>query len=247
VLVALRLTVMLRLEGRARTLSGPSPELSPARIPAPSARCDPDPAPSQALTVSSRPEDNPGPLGHGVVAARGGVIAMRRVGVIVALGALLGMLGGVVTASPALARGPKWQFVDEPPTFVVDSQFCGFEIQGTHQGKEFFKTLQASDGSTITLITGMSSITLTNPANGKTIAANTGGPAKEIDFPDGSFTFVEKGHEPMVLAPADAQRLGLPGFFVSAGALTFSFDSAGNLTSFSLDGHVLVDVCAALN
>ena len=30
---------------------------------------------------------------------------MRRVGVIVALGALLGMLGGVVTASPALARG----------------------------------------------------------------------------------------------------------------------------------------------
>jgi len=39
------------------------------------------------------------------------VIAMRRLGVIVALGALLGMLGGVVTASPALAgRGPKWVF-----------------------------------------------------------------------------------------------------------------------------------------
>jgi len=30
---------------------------------------------------------------------------MRRVGVIVALGALLGMLGGEVTAAPALARG----------------------------------------------------------------------------------------------------------------------------------------------
>ena len=36
---------------------------------------------------------------------------MRRLGVIVALGALLGMLGGVVTGSPALAgRGPKWVF-----------------------------------------------------------------------------------------------------------------------------------------
>ena len=32
-----------------------------------------------------------------------GVIAMRRIGVIVALGALLNMLGGVATASPALA------------------------------------------------------------------------------------------------------------------------------------------------
>ena len=42
-----------------------------------------------------------------------GVIAMRRVGVIVAL---LGMLRGVVTASPALARGPKWQFLPTQPT-----------------------------------------------------------------------------------------------------------------------------------
>jgi len=35
------------------------------------------------------------------------VIAMRRLGVIVALGALVGMLGGAVTAAPALARGPQ--------------------------------------------------------------------------------------------------------------------------------------------
>jgi len=32
-----------------------------------------------------------------------GVVAMGRVGVIAALGALLGLLGGVVTAAPALA------------------------------------------------------------------------------------------------------------------------------------------------
>jgi hypothetical protein len=43
------------------------------------------------------------------------VIAMRRLGVIVALGALLSMVAGVVTASPALARDPKWQFVPGQP------------------------------------------------------------------------------------------------------------------------------------
>ena len=38
---------------------------------------------------------------------------MKRIGVIVALGALLGMVGGLATAGPALAgRGPKWELVD---------------------------------------------------------------------------------------------------------------------------------------
>ena len=50
---------------------------------------------------------------------------MRRVGVIVALGALLGMLGGVVTASPAPARGAKWPVFRSgrpvlPATPVID-------------------------------------------------------------------------------------------------------------------------------
>jgi hypothetical protein len=47
--------------------------------------------------------------------------------------------------------------------------------------------------------------------------------------------------------PADAARFGLPGFFVSAGALTATGAPDGTLTSLSLDGHVLVDVCAALS
>jgi hypothetical protein len=56
VLVALRSQSCLRLEGRARTLSGPSPDLSPARIPAPSARCDPDPAGCCSRTARSPAE-----------------------------------------------------------------------------------------------------------------------------------------------------------------------------------------------
>jgi hypothetical protein len=51
---------------------------------------------------------------------------MRRFGVIVALGALLSMIGGAATAAPALAggRGDGWQlFPFEPGTLTG---FCPF-------------------------------------------------------------------------------------------------------------------------
>ena len=175
--------------------------------------------------------------------------AMRRVGMIVALGALLGMLGGAVTASPALAdgRGGGWQVIPLPQTVTTDPVVCGFEIQGTLlAGKEFVKALKAADGSMVSLITGSLKASLTNPANGKTITVNLSGPFKEIDFPDGSVTILGKGHQFTTLTPADQARFGLPGFFVAAGSLTTVGDPDGNITSMSLDGHVLVDVCAAL-
>jgi hypothetical protein len=175
---------------------------------------------------------------------------MRRVGVIVALGALLGMLGGAVTASPALAdgRGGGWQVVPVPPTITVDPVFCGFEIQGTLlAGKEFVKALKTADGSMAFLVTGTLKASLTNPANGKTITANMSGPFKEIDFPDGSVTLLGKGHQSFLLTPAEQARFGLPGFFVSAGALTATVAPDGTITSLSLHGHVLVNVCAALS
>jgi hypothetical protein len=167
--------------------------------------------------------------------------------VIVALGTLLGMLGGAVTASPALAggRGDGWQFLELPPTFTVPADFCGFEIQGTQLvDKIFVKALKTADGSML-LFTGAAKISLS--ANGKTITANVSGPVKEIDFPDGSATFLTKGLQPNVLLPADAARFGLPAVFISAGALTASVDANGNITSLTLNGHVLVDVCAALS
>jgi len=175
---------------------------------------------------------------------------MRRAGVIVALGALLGMLGGVVTTSPALAdgRGNGWQFMSLPPTFTVDPIFCGFEIQGTTLvNKGFVKALTTADGSGAFLTTGTAKLSLTNPANGNTITVNISGPIKEIVFPDGSVTFVGKGHQFNMLAPADAARFGLPGFFVSAGGLTLAVAADGTITSLSMDGNVLVDLCAALS
>ena len=162
---------------------------------------------SRGLTVSARPEENPG-AGPRVRWPRSGVIAMRRLGVIVALGALLGVLGGVVTASPALARGPKWQFMPVQP-FTLPSLFCGFEVQVTPVvDKEFSKILKVSDGSMTFLVTGAATASFTNLQTGKTITENVSGPAKITVQPDGSLTALAKGHSVKFLVPADAARFG---------------------------------------
>ncbi len=183
-----------------------------------------------------------------VVAEEWGLIVMRRLGVIVALGALLGMLGGLLTASPALAgRGPKWQFGPAKP-ITLPASFCGFKVRLTPVvNKEFTKVLKTADGSMTFLFTGSFKATATNLSTGKTILQNASGPGKIITHPDGSVTVREQGHSPLILAPADAKRFGLPTVSILAGGLTLSVDSAGNLTSLSLRGHVLMNVCAALS
>ena len=174
---------------------------------------------------------------------------MRRWGVIVAHGALLGLLGGVVTAAPALARGPKWQFNAPPPgPVILPADFCGFQIGVSFPvDKEYFKILKAADGSMTFLITGALRVTNTNLSTGKSITANISGPGKITFFPDGSVTTEETGRAIYALVPADAQRFGVPPVGLTAGPLTTSVDAGGNLTSFSLQGQVLVDVCAALS
>lgn len=178
----------------------------------------------------------------------GGVIFMGRLGVIVALGTLLGMLGGVVTASPALAgRGHKWELVQAKP-FTLPALFCGFKVRVTFPvNKEFTKLLKASDGSMTMLGSGSLKTTYTNLSTGKAITENVSGPAKVTMHADGSITFRGKGHGGHFLSPADAKRFGLPTVGVVAGAFTVSVAASGGITSLSLHGHVLVNVCAALS
>jgi hypothetical protein len=172
---------------------------------------------------------------------------MRRLGVIVAVGALLGMLAGVVTASPALARGPKWTF-DQRGPFTLPAFFCGFQIQvAPVANKEYTKVLKASDGSMTFLTTGALKISYTNMQTGKTITANRSGPGKTTVFADGSELVAATGPGGLILSPPDAQRFGLPAVSVLAGALTLTVDPAGNITSLSFNGHVLVNVCTALS
>jgi hypothetical protein len=173
---------------------------------------------------------------------------MRRIGMIVALGALLGLLGAVVTASPALARGPKWTFLDFGTHFTEPAVLCGFKINGTQLvDKAYIKTLKTTDGSTTFLLTGSARIALTNPANGKTITQNVSGPVKFTVNADGSTIWRAKGIGPFGLTPADQARFKLPGLFIFAGALTATTAPDGiTTTSLTLRGHMVVDVCAAL-
>ena len=178
-----------------------------------------------------------------------GIAMKRRLGVIVALAALLGVLGGTATASPALAdrRGDGWSIGPAEP-FTVPALYCGFEVLVTTVvNEEFTKLLKTADGSMTFLFTGAVTALFTNLQTGKTITETMNGPGEATIGSDGSITEVHTGRNgPFFLTPANAQRFGLPAVSVTAGALRFSVDPDGNLTSLSLDGHVLVDVCAAL-
>ena len=185
--------------------------------------------------------------GHGVVAAKGG-IAMRRIGLIVALGALLGMLGGM-TASPALARGPKWEFVPADPYTIPGDTHCGFDVGVSFPvNKDYARLLKAPDGVVVAILTtGAVTASLTNLGTGKTITENISGPVKVTVSTDGSAVVAFKGHTLVTLEPAQAKQFGLPILGVTAGALTASYDPNGNLVSAPLQGNVLVDLCAALS
>jgi len=173
---------------------------------------------------------------------------MRRIATVVAFGALLGLFGGVMTASPALARGPRWTFLNFGTHFTEPAVLCGFTIKGTQLvDKVYLKTLTTTDGSTEVLITGSARIALTNPANGKTITQNVSGPGKIIFNADGSSLDMGKGIGPWALLPADQVRFGLPGLFIWAGSVTATIAPDGiTTTSIILHGHMVVDVCAAL-
>ena len=174
---------------------------------------------------------------------------MRRLGVIVALGSLLCVLGGVVMASPALAgRGPKWQPPGGPP-YTLPASFCGFKLRVAFPvNKEYTKVLKNADGSTTFLFTGAVTASYTNLQTGKTITVPENGPGKATIHADGSITEVHTGRNgPFILSPADAKRFGLPTVSVTAGKLAFSATAPPRvITSLSLHGHVLVNVCAAL-
>lgn len=173
----------------------------------------------------------------------------RRLGVIVALGALLGMLGGLVTAAPAFAgRGPKWQPPGHQPPFTLPASFCGFKLRVAFPvNKEYTKVLKAADGSRTFLFTGAGTVSYTNLQTGKTITVRENGPGKFFGHPDGSFTEQHTGRSGLILAPADAKRFGLPTNSVIAGKLTFSISAKHVMTSLSLHGHILINVCTALS
>ena len=173
---------------------------------------------------------------------------MRRLAVIAALGTVLAMLTGVLATSPALAgRGPKWHLVPVRP-FTFDARYCGFGVGVTFPvHHEYTKILKAADGSMTTLTTGALTATFTNRRTGKAITENLSGPGKVTTAPDGSAAITEKGHNGLFFLPADARRFGLPTLTVTTGPVTESVTPDGAITALSRHGHILVNICTALN
>jgi hypothetical protein len=170
---------------------------------------------------------------------------MRRLtAALAALGTILAICAAALTASPALARGPKWAPVAAQP-FTLPALFCGFKIRITFPvNREYGKTLTAADGTT--LVTGSLTAAYTNLSTGKTITENLSGPGRIIRQP-GSLTMAVKGRSGLFLTPADAQRFGLPTVGVTAGAQTITLAlPSGGISSLTLHGHVLVNVCTTL-
>jgi hypothetical protein len=129
--------------------------------------------------------------------------------------------------------------------FTLPALFCGFQIRVTFPvNKEYGKTLTAADGTT--LVTGSLTAAYTNLSTGKTITENLSGPGRLIRQP-GSLTMAVKGRSGLFLTPADAQRFGLPTVAVTAGQTVTLARPSGGITSLTLHGHVLVNVCTALS
>jgi hypothetical protein len=174
---------------------------------------------------------------------------MRRFGVIVALGALLSMIGGAATAAPALAggRGDGWQlFPFEPGTLTG---FCPFPVFIDFPvNNAFQKVLTSPPGATILLLNGSVRISFTNVDTGKTITENMTGSGKAIVNPDNSLSIRQEGHLGVItLEAADAKRFGLPPLAVIGGVLFEEVAPDFTYTSVSMQGRILVDVCAALS
>jgi len=135
------------------------------------------------------------------------------------------------------------------PPFTLPASLCGFKLRVAFPvNKEFTKVLKTADGSMTFLFTGAVTVSYTNLQTGKTITVPENGPGKATIGSDGSITEVHTGRNgPFILSPADATRFGLPTVSVTAGKLAFSVSAPPRvITSLSLHGHVLVDVCAAL-
>jgi hypothetical protein len=101
------------------------------------------------------------------------------------------------------------------------------------------------DGAVVVHFSGTFHATLTNQTTGKSIDVNASGAETDTSYPDGSFTVFDRG---ITIGPVPFANLLDPNLLFAAnnGTVMWTFDSFGNLTSFSHTGHV-TDLCAAVS
>ncbi len=92
------------------------------------------------------------------------------------------------------------------------------------------------------IVTGVLKGELTNLDSGKSIDVNISSSGETHYYPDGSGKFDLTGPTLFWYFPDP----NLPAMFTNSGQIRFQWDPEGNLTSYSITGH-LVDICQALS
>ena len=174
---------------------------------------------------------------------------MRRIGVIVALGALLSMIAGAVTAAPALAvggRGDGWVFQDFGPGFTTTTAGSGSMQRRT--STTYSPSTHDRRRVHDLPVHRRREDHLREPGKRK---------ERQRQHVGSRENHRECGRYPPPFGRRDAsqstsrqpmqQLTGLPAPVRFAGPVTATVDAAGNITSVNVNGHMLVNMCAALS
>jgi len=117
---------------------------------------------------------------------------------------LVALLAAAAILAPAAGAAPPTIVTHEPVDRTVTFNVCGFPVVSHSEG--VFTTWQYFDDAGNLARERLSvqrsyTITLTNPANGKTVSTVLGGPVILEYEPDGSVTQTIVGHERIYIVP----------------------------------------------
>lgn len=154
------------------------------------------------------------------------------------------LAGTCAFAAPGALATQRTPVGNQP--FDVPADVCGFPVHvGILDDNEYYVQSQSNaDGSTTQRVTGHLVVSLTNESTGKTITENVSGPGTFTVYPDGSGRFEAQGVSFGVASPT-ARADGVPGIWVSHGAVEGTFDSSFQTTTLSPSDR-LTDGCALL-
>jgi hypothetical protein len=139
---------------------------------------------------------------------------------------LAALLAAAAILAPAAAAAPPTVVSHEPVDRTVTFNACGFPVVSHSEG--VFTTWQYFDEAGNLVRERLSvqqsyTITLTNPANGKSVSTVLGGPVILDYEPDGSVTQTIVGHERIYIVPGQGP------IFTQVGRQVVRFDADGSV------------------
>lgn len=172
---------------------------------------------------------------------------MRRTTALLAAAAMVLLIG----SAPASANNdPHRDFFPSGP-LDLDETFCAFPVHiEILVNREYGKTSEAADGSTVIHVTGRLVVEVANVDTGASITVNAGGPGTLMYSPDGTTLIFHFLGRSLVYSP-NLSEFGYPSnvmAFAGPFGVTMDLtDPTGALLSAFGHPAVITDVCAALS